>query len=96
MGTPLIEVLAIELELNGNPVVGSYVWGADPETVNVDDQTHLQLSNKMLLSVLVSSNLQVINRSSGSGSGVFAPVATFLSSSTTNPIRTSLSIIKID
>ncbi|AKR38945.1 hypothetical protein P4K49_30595 [Bacillus cereus] len=96
MGTPLIEVLAMELELNGNPVIGSYVWGADPETVNVDDQTHLQISNKMLINVLASSNLQLINRSSGNGSGVFAPVATFLSGNTPNPVRTSLSIIKID
>ncbi|PGC47816.1 hypothetical protein COM24_25730 [Bacillus toyonensis] len=94
MGVPNIEVLAIELLLNGNPVMGSYTWGADPDTISIDDFTHLQISNKILINVLMFSNLQIINRSSGGGSGVFSDVATFLSGN--NPVRTSLSIIKID
>uniref|UniRef100_UPI000A8CD0F9 hypothetical protein n=1 Tax=Bacillus cereus TaxID=1396 RepID=UPI000A8CD0F9 len=94
LGVETIEVLSIELLLNGNPVLGSYTWGADPETRTSDDQTHLQVSNKIVVSVLASSTLQIINRSSGNGSGIFNPVATFLSGK--NPVRTSLSIIKIN
>ncbi|AKR38947.1 Hypothetical protein NF53_p5194 (plasmid) [Bacillus thuringiensis serovar indiana] len=80
--------------MNGNPIIGSYIWAADPDTEIEDQETHLHVDNEIFINVLAPSSLQIINRSSGSGSGVLASVATFLSGN--NPIRTSLNILKIN
>ncbi|EEM19423.1 hypothetical protein bthur0001_54640 [Bacillus thuringiensis serovar tochigiensis BGSC 4Y1] len=88
------KVLAIQLLLDGNPIQGSYIWAADPDTQIPDQNTHLHIDNEIIITVLTSGSLQIENRSSGGGSGVLPNVVTFLSGN--NPIRTSINISKID
>ncbi|HFJ9466885.1 TPA: collagen-like protein [Bacillus cereus] len=85
-------VLALELLLNAVPLLGSYIWAADIVSIP-NDLAHLHIDNELSISVAILSTLQIINRSSGAGSGVLASVSTFLTGN--NPVRTSITITKI-
>lgn len=51
------------------------------------------MDNKIIITIVNASNLQIINRSSGNGSGVSGPVAAFIGGN--NPVRTSIDITRI-
>ncbi|MEB9673371.1 collagen-like protein [Bacillus anthracis] len=99
-GDPLgpvgLEVLAMELQLNGSPILGSYIWAAQPvDLPPFDDAIHLHIDNKIIINVANTSNLQIINQSSGNGSGILNPnITTFLSGK--NPVRTSIDILRLE
>ncbi|EEM56519.1 MULTISPECIES: hypothetical protein [Bacillus cereus group] len=86
------EVLAMNLLLNATPILGSYVWAADP-VQPPNDVTHLHIDNELVLTIPVLSTLQIINQTSGAGSVVLAAVSGFIGGN--NPVRTSITIIKI-
>lgn len=87
------DVLAMNLTLNGIPVVGSYVWAADPvPTIGVDN-LEILIDNKIFITVGTTSTLRIINQSSGSGSGITGVVAAFLTG--TNATRTAINIVRI-
>lgn len=95
LGPPSVEVLAMELQLNGSPILGSFVWAAQPVNQPLPtDAIHLHIDNKIIITVINQSNLQIINRSSGNGSGIFAPVSGFLTGK--NPVRTSIDILRLE
>ncbi|MHA4180397.1 collagen-like triple helix repeat-containing protein [Bacillus cereus] len=85
-------VLALELLLNATPLLGSYIWAADPVPAPIDI-VQLHIENELLISVAILSTLQIINRSSGAGSGVLPVVAAFIGPN--SPVRTSITITKI-
>ncbi|MED1641577.1 collagen-like protein [Bacillus thuringiensis] len=94
LGPTGLEVLAMELQLNGSPILGSYIWTADPVPIPAPENAiHLHMDNKIIITIVNASNLQIINRSSGNGSGISPPVAAFIGGN--NPVRTSIDITRI-
>ncbi|WP_242785565.1 collagen-like protein [Bacillus cereus] len=94
LGPTGLECLAMELQLNGSQILGSYIWTADPVPIPVPENAiHLHMDNKIIITIVNASNLQIINRSSGNGSGIFGPVAAFIGGN--NPVRTSIDITRI-
>ncbi|MGC9299168.1 collagen-like protein [Bacillus cereus] len=95
-GLPLgpidVDVLAIQLLLDGSPLSGSYIWAADP-LPPPNDIVNAHIDNELFISVTTTSTLQIINQSSGAGSGVTASTVAFLTGN--NPVRTSIAIVKI-
>ncbi|MGC9299170.1 hypothetical protein ACOIX7_02805 [Bacillus cereus] len=85
-------VLALELLLNSNPLLGSYIWAADSVPAPIDI-IQLHIENELFINVANLSTLQIINRSSGAGSGVLPVVESFIEGE--NPVRTSITITKI-
>ena len=85
-------VLAMDLLLNAAPILGSYVWTADP-TTDFEGTVHLPMENELFITTTILSTLQIRNRSSGAGSGVSAAVSTFITGN--NPVRTSITITKL-
>ncbi|MGC9299169.1 collagen-like protein [Bacillus cereus] len=86
------EVLAMELQLNSAPILGSYVWAAAP-ALDPFNIVHLHIENKIIINIPTASTLQIINKSGGNGSGILPSVAAFLAGK--DSVRTSLAIAKI-
>ncbi|WP_308448051.1 collagen-like protein [Bacillus thuringiensis] len=85
-------VLAMNLLLNATPMLGSFTWAADP-LASPNDVTHLHIDNELVITIPALSTLQIINQTSGAGSVVLASVLGFIAGN--NPVRTSITIIKI-